>query len=208
MSGGRKRDLVAISGASGTIYGLRLIEALLAAPEREVHLIVTPAAARVMHEEMEITAKLKPFEARSFLRVSEEQAARITLHAHSDIGAGPASGTFRAEAMIVCPCSVKSLGALAAGLADNLLTRAGDVALKEGRPLVLVVRETPLSQIHLKNMLTLSQAGAVILPASPGFYHKPQTIEELVGHVVQKVMDRLGLETAGATRWKENEGGE
>ncbi|MCE5229268.1 UbiX family flavin prenyltransferase [bacterium] len=190
-----KRYFVGITGASGSIYGARIVEALLADPEREVHLCVSPAARQVIAAEL--GAKLE-----AFLTIDGDQKSRLVFHAHDDIGAGPASGSWRHEGMIVAPCSVKTLGSLAAGLADNLISRAGDVAMKEGMPLVLVVRETPLSLIHLRNMVRVAEAGATILPASPGFYHKPQTIDDLVRQVVQKVFDRLGLQMADPIRWK------
>ena len=197
-----RRFIVGITGASGSIYGVRLIEALLTQPDHEVHLIMTPAGVRVLAQEMGARPRLSPFEASSFLNLSQEQAARLVNHPHGDIGAGPASGTFPFEAMIVCPCSVKTLGALATGMADNLLTRAADVALKEGRRLVLAPRETPHSLIHLRNMVKLAEAGAVILPTNPAFYHHPRTIEDLVRYVVQKILDRLGLQTPyQAIRW-------
>jgi 4-hydroxy-3-polyprenylbenzoate decarboxylase len=199
-----KRFMVGITGASGSIYGVRLVEALAAALEHEVHLALSPAGVRVLADELDVKPQLAPFRAESFLQLTPEQARRVVLHPCGDIGAGPASGTFRTEATIIAPCSVKTVGALAAGLADNLITRAGDVALKEGRPLLLLVRETPFSAIHLENMLRLSQAGACIVPAAPAFYHKPQTIEDLVRFMVQKVFDRLGLEFPGsAVRWTE-----
>jgi len=198
-----KRFVVGITGASGAIYGARLIEALLHDPGHEVHLIVTPAGARVMEGELPGRPRLDPCEPRSWLEINEEQARRIVGYDCQDIGAGPASGTFPAAATIVCPCSMRTLGAAAAGLAENLLTRAADVAMKEGRPLVLVPRETPLSLIHLRNMTRLAEAGAIILPAAPGFYHQPQTIDDLVRFVVQKIFDRLGLDFPNPIRWGE-----
>lgn len=196
-----KRVIVGVSGASGAIYGVRLVEALLADPAREVHLIVSAAAERVARAELgrPVSPESKGF--LSFLNLRPDQAARIILHANDNIGAAPASGTFRAEAMAICPCSMKTLAHVAAGLADSLIARAADVTLKEGRRLVLVPRETPLSLIHLRNMTALAEAGAVIAPAMPGFYHQPQTIDELVGHVVQKVCDRMGVDYPGAFRW-------
>lgn len=199
----RKRYVVGLTGASGSIYGVRLVEALLADPGREVHLIISPAGARVMREELGQPGTSSDQDPLSFFKLSAEQRERLVLHDFADIGAGPASGTFRFEAAIVCPCSVKTVGAVAAGLADNLLTRVADVALKEGRPLLLTPRETPLSLIHLRNLTRLAEAGAIILPACPAFYHRPQTIEELVGHIVQKIFDRLGLDYPAATRWGE-----
>jgi 4-hydroxy-3-polyprenylbenzoate decarboxylase len=198
-----QRIIVAITGASGSIYGLRLIEALLTDPRREVHVIVSPAGARVMAAETDLRPALAPFDPRSFLRLTDDQAARIHHHAFADIGAGPASGTFRHDGMVICPASVKTVGAVAAGLADNLIARAADVAIKEGLPLVLVPRETPLSSIHLRNLLTISQAGGIVLPANPAFYHRPQTIEDLVRYVTQKIFDRLGLELPDSIRWGE-----
>jgi 4-hydroxy-3-polyprenylbenzoate decarboxylase len=203
-----KRYIVGISGASGAIYGVRLVEALLANAQREVHLIVSPAGARVLAQELGVKPRLAPFDPASFLNVNKKQASRLHYHPHGDIGAGPASGTFRFEAMIVCPCSMRTLGAMANGLADNLMTRAADVALKEGRPLVVVPRETPLSAIHLRNMLRLAEAGAAVLPANPAFYHHPRSIEDLVRYVTQKIFDRLGLAFPDAVRWGEKGGGE
>jgi 4-hydroxy-3-polyprenylbenzoate decarboxylase len=196
-----KRYIVGITGASGSIYAVRLIQALLDDPQREVHLIVSPAGARVMAAELSRPVSLKDGDAAALFCLTSEQGARLIPHPFADIGAGPASGTFKFEAMIVCPASVKTVGAIAAGLADNLLTRAADVALKEGRPLVLVPRETPFSVIHLRNMLELAQAGAIILPANPAFYHQPATIDDLVRYVIQKIFDRLNLEMPDPIRW-------
>jgi 4-hydroxy-3-polyprenylbenzoate decarboxylase len=200
-----KRFIVAITGASGSIYGVRLVERLLAEPTREVHLIVSPAGARVMAGELDACPALAPFDPHSFLKLTDEQAGRLRFHPYGDIGAGPASGTFRHDGMTICPASVKTVGAVAAGLADNLIARAADVTLKEGRPLVVVPRETPFSAIHLRNLLTISQAGGIVLPACPAFYHRPRTIENLVGYVIQKIFDRLGLEYPDAIRWGEKE---
>lgn len=199
--GSAKRIIVGVSGASGAIYGVRLVEALLADPAREVHLIVSAAAERVARAELGAPVRPEAEGYLSHLKLTAEQAGRLTVHSNDDIGAAPASGTFRAEAMAICPCSMKTLAHVAAGLADSLMARAADVTLKEGRRLVLVPRETPLSLIHLRNMTTLAEAGAVIAPAMPGFYHQPQTIEDLVGHVVQKVCDRMGVEYREAFRW-------
>jgi 4-hydroxy-3-polyprenylbenzoate decarboxylase len=205
MTDPSSRYIVGISGASGAIYGVRLVETLLADPARSVHLIVSPAAARVIAEELGRRPALDPFDPRSFLSLNDEQAARVHFHPHDDVGAGPASGAFRAAATIVCPASTNVIGAIASGLADNLLTRAAAVALKEGRPLIVVPRETPLSTIHLKNLLAIAQAGGVILPACPAFYHRPQSIEDLIAFVVQKILDRLGLDSPRPVRWGEPE---
>ena len=197
-----KRYVVGISGASGAIYGIRLVEALLASPGREVHVVLSPVATQVMAEELDLSPCTQPFDAHSIFDVTPEQATRLVYHPIRQVGAGPASGTFGLEAMVIAPCSMRTLGAVAGGLADNLMTRAADVALKEGRPLVLMPRETPFNAIHLENMLRLSRAGAVIMPANPAFYHRPQSIEDLVRLMVQKVFDRLGLEFPEAFRWQ------
>jgi 4-hydroxy-3-polyprenylbenzoate decarboxylase len=202
--------VVGISGASGAIYGCRLVEALLADPARHVHLTVTAAGARVMRDEMDPIAGRGGKARKSgadlglagdYLRLAPGQEKRLHAHACADIGAAPASGTFRAEAMIVAPCSMNTLAAISHGIEQNLLTRAAAVTLKEGRPLVLVPREAPLGIIELRNMTAAAEAGAIIIPASPGFYHRPESIEDLVGFVVQKVLDRLGIEMSGAFRW-------
>ena len=195
-----KRYIVGITGASGSVYGAALVEALLADPGREVHLILTPAACQVMAGEL---PGFLPSEPGSFLRLTPGQAGRLKLHPNGDVGAGPASGTYRFEAVIICPASVKTVAAVASGLADSLLTRSADVALKEGRPLVLVPRETPLSIIHLRNMLAAAEAGAIVLPACPAFYHHPVTIDDLVRFVIQKIFDRLGLDFPDPVRWGE-----
>jgi 4-hydroxy-3-polyprenylbenzoate decarboxylase len=201
-----KRFIVAITGASGVLYGTRLVEAMLRAPDHEVHLIISPSGCRVMTDELGVQPVLSPFTPESFLCVNPEQKQRLHYHRFQDIGAGPASGTFRFDAMIICPATVKTVAAIAAGIADNLITRTADVALKEGRPLMMVPRETPFSVIHLENMLRLARAGGIILPACPGFYHHPKTIEDLVRFIVQKVFDRLGLELPDPIRWGKNDG--
>lgn len=196
-----KRYVVGISGASGAIYGIRLVEALLALPEHEVHLILSPVASQVMSDELGLTPSSSPFDPHAIFTLSEEQTTRLIHHPIRQVGAGPASGTFGIEAMVIAPCSMRTLGAVASGLADNLMTRAADVALKEGRPLLLMPRETPFNAIHLENMLRLTHAGAAIVPANPGFYHRPQSIEDLVQFMVQKVFDRLGIDFPDAFRW-------
>jgi 4-hydroxy-3-polyprenylbenzoate decarboxylase len=199
----RDRFIVGITGASGVIYGVRLVEALLADPRHEVHVTVTGAGQRVMMEEIGARLSGAGGGPAACFNLTDEQAARLVVHPASDIGAGPASGTFPVRATIVAPCSMNTLAAIAHGLADNLLTRAAAVTLKEGRPLVLVPRETPLGLIELRNMVAATEAGATILPANPGFYHDPTTIEDLVRFIVQKVLDRLGVEMKDAVRWGE-----
>jgi len=181
--------VVAVTGASGAPYAVRLVEALAAAG-RAVDLVVSPAGARVLMEETG--------------RTPESLAATETVRLLNfrDVGAPPATGSYRTAGMIVCPCSMGTLGRIAAGTAENLITRAADVALKEGRPLVLVPRETPLSAIHLENMLKLARLGVGIVPAMPGFYAGARTIEDLVEFQVARVLDRLGVEHAIRVEYK------
>jgi 4-hydroxy-3-polyprenylbenzoate decarboxylase len=196
-------DLVlAITGASGSAYGVRLLEVLLAAGKR-VHLVFSPAAQQVFHHELGIELNLKQF---SLLDLYGDRAERLSrgtlLHHHfQDFSAGIASGSFRTAGMVICPCSMGTLGCLASGLSTNLIHRAADVHLKERRRLILVPRETPLGTIQLENMRRLSEAGAVILPAMPGFYHRPQSIADLIDFVVGRICDLLGIETELIRRW-------
>ncbi len=178
------RYLVCITGASGSVYGLRVISALLAA-SNEVHTVFSPWGARVMEEETGET----PDDWLKLRGLSPDH-----IHAPDNLAAPPSSGTFRLDGTIIVPCSMSTLGALASGAATNLVHRAGSVALKEGRPLILVPREAPLSLIDLRNMTALAEAGATILPASPGFYHRPTTVDQLVDFVAGKILDRLGVE--------------
>jgi flavin prenyltransferase len=196
-----KTVAIAFTGASGMPYGLRLLECLIAARAR-VFLLYSPAAQVVARQELELTLPTQPAAATSYFaeRYSAEPG-QLTVFGREDWMSPVASGSNPADAMAVCPCSMGTLGALAAGLADNLIERAADVMLKERRTLVLVPRETPLSAIHLENMLKLARAGAVILPPSPGFYGHPRTIEDLVDFVVARVLDQLGIEHALGPRW-------
>lgn len=176
-----RRVIVGISGASGVIYGIRLLQALRELAELEVHLVVTRSAGitlRLENPEWELAAV--------------QELAQV-VHREGDIAASIASGSFAVESMVVVPCSMRSLAAIAHGFSDNLLTRAADVMLKERRKLVLVTRETPLHAVHLKNMLTVTEMGAVILPPMPGFYHRPETMQDLIDHTVGKILDSLGL---------------
>jgi 4-hydroxy-3-polyprenylbenzoate decarboxylase len=177
-----RRVVVGISGASGIIYGIRLLQALRQLPEVEIHLIMTRSAG--------VTLRLENPE----WELSQVGALAHHWHREGDIAACIASGSYRVDAMVVAPCSMKTLAALACGLSDNLLTRAADVMLKERRRLVVVPRETPLSSIHLQNMLTLTQAGAIIAPPMPGFYHHPTSVGDVVDHTVGKVLDLIGFE--------------
>ncbi len=196
-----KRIVVAISGASGSIYGLRLLKALL---ERghSVYATATDAGLKVMAHETD-------YRGGPMLAFLESQgvtpAENSALHelAATDLFAPIASGSFRHDGMVVAPCSMRTLGAIANGIADDLVHRAADVCLKERRPLILLPRETPLSAIHLKNMLRADRAGAVILPPAPSFYHHPGTIEDLVDTVIARVLDHLGIDHDLTPRWGE-----
>jgi len=194
--------VVAITGASGSVYGLRLISELLRSGER-VSLILTSAGRQVMNHEtgLEWSAEIKVQR-----QQVQEYFASIAVDclAIDDFWAGAASGSAAADAMIIAPCSMGTLGRIAAGLSGNLLERAADVMLKERRSLLLVPRETPFNNIHLENLLRLSQSGAVILPAMPGFYHGPETIEDLVDFVVGKILDQLDVQHSLFTRWGED----
>jgi 4-hydroxy-3-polyprenylbenzoate decarboxylase len=194
--------VVAITGASGSVYGLRLISELLRSGGR-VSLILTSAGRQVLNHEtgLEWSAEIKVQR-----QQVQEYFASIAVDclAIDDFWAGAASGSAAADAMIIVPCSMGTLGRVAAGLSGNLLERAADVMLKERRRLLLVPRETPFNNIHLENLLRLSQAGAVILPAMPGFYHGPQTMEDLVDFVVGKILDQLDVQHSLFTRWGED----
>jgi 4-hydroxy-3-polyprenylbenzoate decarboxylase len=192
---------VAFTGASGLQYGLRLLECLLAA-EARVYLVYSPAAQVVARQELELTLPAQPQAAAAFF--AERYRARpgqLTVFGREDWLSPIASGSSPPDAMAICPCSMGTVGALAAGLADNLIERAADVMLKERRRLVLVPRETPLSSIHLENLLKLARAGAVILPPSPGFYGRPETIGDLVDFIIARVLDQLEVAHTLGPRW-------
>lgn len=185
-----KRIILAVSGASGTLYAAALADALSGRDDVELHVIVSEAARRVMALETDLAPD-----------ALERNAAAV--YAPDDIAAPPASGSWRHDGMIVCPCSMATLSAVATGFGHTLIHRAADVTLKERRKLILVPRETPLSAIHLQNMLTATRAGAVVLPASPGFYQRPATIADLTGQVAGKVLDQLDIPHALFRRWGE-----
>lgn len=197
-----KRLVVGITGASGGIYGVRLTETLLSLGY-SVHLVVSNAGWRVFKEELGFNAS----DREGFLnRQFSGYPGSLHYHPVADIGASIASGSFRTEGMIIMPCSMGTLSAVAHGSSDNLMTRAADVMLKEGRPLVLVPRETPLHAIHLENMLKLSRLGVKLIPAMPAFYFGPRSMDDLVDFMVGKVLDSLGIEHSLFRRWgKKNE---
>lgn len=191
--------VVAITGASGTVYARRLLERALEHFEA-IGLTISRHAFRVMQEELLLEtgpAEFRP----ELLLPGVPGVERIFYHGPHDFDAPFASGSAAPEALVVVPCSMGTLGRIAAGSSDDLLTRAADVMLKERRKLILVPRETPLSLIHLRNMLAVTEAGAVVMPAAPGFYHRPQRVEELVDFVVFRILDHLGVRDRGVKRW-------
>jgi len=191
--------IVAVTGASGSIYGLRLLSALLSRP-CVVHLMISKAGDRVMaHETDWNDGDMLEYLSRTGAAI--HPGAELKKWDPEDLFAPPASGSFRHVGMAVCPCSMKTLGAIASGLADTLIHRSADVCLKEKRPLVLLTREMPLNLIHLENMTRAARAGATIFPASPGFYFKPVTVTDLADSVIWRVLDHLGLPLENTKRW-------
>ena len=198
-----KRIALAWTGASGMPYGLRLLDCLVQAGH-EVLLVYSQAAQIVAKQELGIALPARAADAQRVLVERDPAAAgRLQVFGRDDWNAPIASGSNPPDAMVICPCTMGTLAAIAAGLADNLIERAADVALKEGRRLVLVPRETPFSTLHLENMLKLSRMGCTIIPPSPGFYHRPKTIEDLVDFVVARILDNLGIEHTLVARWGE-----
>jgi len=183
-----KRLIVAITGASGARYGVRLLELLRATEGIETHLMISDAAALNLHHELDVKRK-------------DIEALADNVHSVRDIGACVASGSFRADGMVIAPCSMKTLAAVAHGMCDNLITRAADVTLKERRRLVLLVRETPFNLAHLRNMTAVTEMGGIIFPPLPALYQRPQSIDEMIDHTVGRVMDMLGLEQSLAPEW-------
>jgi len=196
--------VVAMTGASGAPYGVRLVEVLLRAGRR-VHFTMSPAAAEVVAQELGRTVQLDAdaFDPHALLGTvaGELELGHLHYHHFRDFRAGIASGSFLTGGMAVCPCSMGTLAAVAHGMSENLIHRAADVHLKERRKLVLVPRETPLGVVQLRNMTAVAEAGAVVLPAMPGFYTRPSRIEELVDFVVARVCDQLGVGHKLLTRW-------
>lgn len=193
---------VAITGASGSIYAQRTLVHLAASGVVErINLIVSDAARTVARVELGADLASDGASINEWLGLPRNSRL-IHLHRLDNIAAKPSSGSHPQEGMVIVPCSMGTLGAIASGAGTNLIHRAADVTLKEGRKLILVPRETPYNAIHLENMLRLSRAGAHIIPASPGFYHRPQTIEALVDHFVFRVLDHLGVPHSPATQWR------
>ena len=198
-----KTICLAFTGASGMPYGVRLLECLLAAGCR-VQLLYSQVAQIVARQEMALELPGRPAEAEAFFKARfAGLPGTLAVFGREEWFAPVASGSNPPDAMVVCPCSMGTLAAIAQGLADNLIERAADVVLKEGRKLVLVPRETPFSAIHLENMLRLSRVGAVILPPSPGFYQHPQSVQDIVDFVVARVLDQIGVPHALMQRWGE-----
>lgn len=184
-----KRIVVGLSGASGAIYGIRFLELLRGLPGVEAHVVVSDPAKRTIVEETDWTVK-------------NVEALAAQRYDNKDIGAAIASGSFKTDGMVIVPCSVTSAASVAHCLADTLMTRAADVTLKEGRPLVLVVRETPLHLGHLRTLTALAEMGAVIMPPMPAFYNRPKQIEDIVDHTLARVLDRLGLPQDLVSEWQ------
>ena len=195
-----KRLIVGITGASAVIYGVRLLEILSRREEIEVHLTISKSGARALWEELKIDIDIESFELESLIGTTSDN---IVYHHEADIGASIASGSFRTEGMIVVPCSMGTVASIASGISRNLIQRAADVCIKERRKLVIVPRETPLSSIHLENMLKLSRIGVCVLPAMPGFYHFPKTVDDQINFVVTKILDQFDIDSGLTQRWKE-----
>lgn len=200
--------ILGVSGASGLIYAVRALKYLLSA-DYAIELVASKATYMVWQEETGIRMPPDPIQQEQFWRdqAGVETAGKLNCHPWGNVGANIASGSFRTLGMLVMPCSMSTVGKLATGLSSDLLERAADVQLKEGRKLVIVPRETPFSLIHLRNLTALAEAGARIVPAIPAWYHRPQTIEDLVDFVVARALDQFEIDCVPLERWKE-EGGE
>lgn len=202
MSSPEKPLIVGVTGASGLIYAVRTLKFLLQA-DMTVELVASKATAQVWRAEQNVQMPMEPSKQEFFWREQAEVwTGKLTCHAAGNVGATIASGSFRTLGMLVIPCSMSTVGKLAAGLSGDLLERAADVQLKEGRKLVVVPRETPLSLIHLRNLTLLAEAGARIVPAIPAWYHHPQSIEDLVDFVVARALDQFELDCVPLRRWQ------
>jgi 4-hydroxy-3-polyprenylbenzoate decarboxylase len=183
-----RRIVVAITGATGAVYGVRLLQRLKTVDGVESHLVVSDAASLTLHQEVGMQRR-------------DVEALAHVVHKNREIGASIASGSFQTDGMVIAPCSMKTLAAVAHGLADNLVARAADVILKERRRLVLMVRETPLNLAHLRNMTAVTEMGGIVFPPVPSFYHRPASIDEMVDHTLDRVLDLLDIDNAAAPRW-------
>jgi flavin prenyltransferase len=183
-----RRLVVAITGATGAIYGVRLLQQLSGTPGVETHLVVSDAASLTLHQEVGMQRR-------------DVEALAHVVHRNRDVGASIASGSFQTDGMIIAPCSMKTLASVAHGMSDNLVARAADVVLKERRRLVLMVRETPFNLAHLRNMTAVTEMGGIVFPPLPSFYHRPASIDEMVDHTVARVIDLFGIEHTLAPRW-------
>ncbi len=185
----KKRLIIAITGATGAVYGVRLLQHLRNMPQMESHLLISEAGLLSLHQELAMKRR-------------EVEALADACYSVRDVGASLASGSFQSEGMVVAPCSMKSLAAIAHGLSDNLITRAADVVLKERRRLVLMVREAPLNLAHLRNMTAVTEMGGIIFPPVPAFYQHPENIQEMIDHTLGRVLDLFGLPNTLAPRWE------
>lgn len=184
-----QRLIIAITGATGAVYGVRLLEVLRNLPQVETHLLISEAGLLNLRQELDLGRK-------------EVEALADVVHHVKNVGASIASGSFQSDGMIIAPCSMKTLAAIAHGLSDNLITRAADVVLKERRRLVLMVRETPFNLAHLRNMTAVTEMGAIVFPPLPGFYHRPQSIADMVDHTTGRVLDLFNIPHVLTPRWQ------
>ena len=198
--------ILGVSGASGMIYAVRALKHLLAA-DYCVELVASRASQQVWQQEHGTPMPTNLEQQQTWWReqAGVEGSGQLTCHAWGNVGAGIASGSYRALGMVVMPCSMSTVGKIASGLSSDLLERAADVQIKEGRSLVLVPRETPLSLIHLRNLTTLAEVGVRIVPAAPAWYHKPQTINDLVDFVVARALDQLAIDCGPLRRWNDGD---
>jgi 4-hydroxy-3-polyprenylbenzoate decarboxylase len=183
-----RKIIIAITGASGAIYGMRLLKALRETKNIETHLVVSSAGQLNLQQELNMS-------------LSELSALANIVYQVNDVGASIASGSFQSNAMVIAPCSMRTLAAVAHGLSDNLITRAADVMLKERRRLILMIRETPLNLAHLRNMTSVTEMGGIIYPPLPAFYHQPQTINDIIDHSISRVIDLLEIPQSATPRW-------
>jgi 4-hydroxy-3-polyprenylbenzoate decarboxylase len=195
---------IGISGGSGVPYALRLIEVLLHS-DHQVKVVISPAGEKILEIEAGIRLHGSLLDKQTALRKTlhiDEIEVGLELYDHKDLAAPISSGSFPSDGMVIVPCSGGTMGRIANGISSDLISRAADVALKERRKLIVVPRETPLSEIHIRNMLAVTRAGAVVLPAMPGFYHQPKSITDLINMVVSRILDHLGVENRIFERWK------